>query len=138
VAKRSRKSDVERASEEAREHNRERLAALEDEWLSARLRLDVDAAAQLVDESYEGGTSDGAVHTKADFLSAIGASSGRFDEAAHSDRRIRIDGDVALSSGVARFQAGDRRHAFRYLRVYRLINDEWRLVASQSTRVANA
>jgi hypothetical protein len=135
VVKRSRKHDSQRTIDEAKE--REFLTALEDEWLSARLRRDLEATARVVDDSYEGSTSDGVVQTKEDFLRAV-ESAHAFDEGSHSDRRVRVDGHIAVSTGTAQVQSAGRRHVFRYLRVYRRSDGEWRLIASQSTRLRSA
>jgi hypothetical protein len=120
------------------EFNRAFLSSIEDEWMAARLRGDTGLTERLLDEGYRGTTSDGLPQTKAEFVRTIELSRLTSMSADHTDRNIGVHGDVAVSSGLATLRALDRQHSFRYLRVYRKSRGEWRLIASQSTRVREA
>ena len=111
------------------------LHGLENEWLKARVQGDATLSERLLDDDYRGSNSDGIVHSKTDFLNAIRSASNQSAEGEHSDREIQIVGDVALSRGIATIRNGGRAHSFRYLRVFVKHGEEWRLLASQSTRL---
>jgi hypothetical protein len=111
------------------------LHGLEDEWLKARARGDATLSERLLDDAYRGSNSDGVIHSKVDFLNAMRSSANESAEGEHTDREIQIVGDVALSLGVATIRHSGRTNSFRYLRVYVKHGDEWRLLASQSTRL---
>jgi len=77
---RSRKQRREETSRDTTANDEALLTALEDEWLASRLRGDTDVTERLIDERYQGHTSDGLVQTKADFLSAVQSSGLRYTE----------------------------------------------------------
>jgi hypothetical protein len=114
------------------------LAAIEDEWLDSRLAGNLEISEQLIDDSYQGITSNGYSQTKADFLHAISRSASSQSRAEHTERNIQIQGFVAISTGLVSLYSGARSHSFRYLRVFRNMDGRWRLIASQSTRVREA
>lgn len=117
---------------------KEHIAALHDlenEWLKARARGDATLSERLLDDAYRGSDSDGVIHSKADFLNAIRSAANESAEGEHSNREIQTVGDVVLSRGIATIRNGGRGHSFRYLRVFVKNGDEWRLLASQSTRL---
>lgn len=120
---------------ESRGNDEALLTAHEDEWIASRLRGETEFAERLIDERYQGHTSDGVVQTKADFVRAIESPGTRYTEGEQTDRAIRVLGDAAVSTGVVKLRAGDKSHSFRYLRVYGKHDGEWRLMASQATRL---
>ncbi len=111
------------------------LHGLEDEWLKERARGDATLSERLLDDDYRGSNSDGVIHSKTDFLNTIRSAANDSAEGEHSDQEIQIIGDVALSRGVATIRNAGRAHSFRYLRVFVRHHDQWRLLASQSTRL---
>jgi hypothetical protein len=120
------------------EQMRTQLAAIEDEWLKSRAEGNLEISEQLIDDSYEGITSNGSPQTKAEFLQAISRLADPQSRAEHAERNIRVHGALALSTGLASVYAAERSHSFRYLRVFRNTDGKWRLIASQSTRVREA
>jgi hypothetical protein len=113
---------------------RAHLSRIEDLWLAERIRGEAESTELLLDESYLGSTSDALPQTKADFLRFVRSSPSTYTGGEHAERDIRFYGDVAVSTGTVTLTSADRESRFRYLRVYRKVDGEWRLVASQSTR----
>jgi len=111
------------------------LTALEDEWLASRLRGETEITERIIDDRYQGHTSDGLVQTKADFLSAVQSSGSRYTESEQSERTVLVLGNAAVSTGVIKLRSAERSHAFRYLRVFNRNEGQWRIVASQATRL---
>lgn len=112
------------------------LSRTEEEWMASRLRGEAGPTERLLDENYHGTMSDGESQTKEDFVRAVVSSPAAVTSAAHTDQYIQIYGDIAVSTGIVELISPDRVHAFRYLRVFRKTGSEWRLLASQSTRLA--
>jgi lysylphosphatidylglycerol synthetase-like protein (DUF2156 family) len=48
------------------------LSKTEDNWLDARVRGETSFSGELLDDAYQGATSDGVLQTKADFIQSIG------------------------------------------------------------------
>ena len=132
---RSRKQGGEKISEEDQELDRALLSKIEDEWLTARIRGDAESTQRLLDDTYQGCTSDGLAQTKAEFVRFVELSRVPYTHGDHTERKIHTHGDTAVSAGVATLKSSDRENSFRYLRVYRKHGGEWRLIASQSTRL---
>ena len=120
------------------EQIRTQLAAIEDEWLKSRAEGNLEISEELIDDSYQGVTSNGVPQAKEEFLLAIARSASSQSRAEQSDRNIRVHGVLAVSTGLASVYSGERSHFFRYLRVFRKAEGRWRLIASQSTRVREA
>jgi hypothetical protein len=120
------------------ERTRTQLAAIEDEWLKSRVEGNPETSEQLIDDSYQGITSDGHLQTKAEFLKAISRSASSHSRAEQAERNIRIQDVLAISTGLASIHSETRSHSFRYLRVFRNADGRWRLIASQSTRIREA
>jgi hypothetical protein len=131
----SRKKNREEPPRENLPNDEALLTAMEDEWLVSRLRGETDVIERLIDERYQGHTSDGVVQTKADFVRVIQSPGTRYAEGEQTDRAIRVLGDAAVSTGVVNLRLPDKSHSFRYLRVFYKHNGEWRLIASQATRL---
>lgn len=109
------------------------LSQTEDAWMAARLLGKKHIVEQLIDETYRGATSHGVAQTKKDLVDSVESSAGSFTECVHSERAIDLVGSVAVSTGVVTLTSPNRRHSYRYLRVYAKSRGKWRLIASQST-----
>jgi len=114
------------------------LTAIEDDWIKSRLKSDMEFSDRLIDEAYQGTTSDGLLQSKAEFMQAIARSAPLHSDARQDERRIQIFGELAVSTGVATMQSQNRSRSFRYIRIFRNKEGSWRLIASQSTRVLEA
>jgi hypothetical protein len=118
------------------ELDRSLLLRTEEEWMASRLRGEAGLTESLLDEKYRGTTSDGRSQTKEEFVRAVASSPAAGTRADHTERTIQIYGDFGLSTGVVELNFPERVHAFRYLRVFRKTDGEWRLLVSQSTRLS--
>lgn len=95
-----------------------------------------DSTQRLLDDAYQGTTSDGVPQTKMDFVHTLELTAPIAAMATeHVERSIRLYNDIAISTGCAILRSSRRQHSFRYLRVYHQQAGEWRLIASQSTRL---
>jgi hypothetical protein len=112
------------------------LIKIEDDWMSQRVRGESDTTERLLADNFQGGTSDGLEQSKTDFLRFIRAGHGLHESAQHMHRHIELHGQTAISTGIVALKSGDRERRFRYLRVFVNENNEWRLIASQSARLA--
>ncbi|WP_426608809.1 nuclear transport factor 2 family protein [Bradyrhizobium sp. McL0616] len=112
------------------------LSSLEDDWFSERMRGIATISEDLIDDSYFGSNSDGDVQSKPQFLASIARSTPSFDQGHQKDRELRVYRDIAISSGVAELSSAKRNHAFRYVRIFKKARGSWKLIYSQSTRIA--
>ena len=110
------------------------LSSLEDDWFSERMRGIATISEDLIDDTYFGSNSDGDLRSKQQFLASIAKST--FDQGHQKDRELRVYRDVAISSGVAELSSAKRNHKFRYIRVFKKAQGRWKLIYSQSTRIA--
>jgi len=131
---RSNKPKLEKSSGPDPKLGRSKLSTLEDEWMISRVQGDVGFSDRLIDESYQGITSDGLLHSKADFMQSIAEGAPFHVSAERRESNIQIHGDLAISTGLVTMHGKERTSSFRYLRVYRTVEGKWRLIASQSTR----
>jgi hypothetical protein len=138
VKRRTGKQGSEQIPAEDRELHRTLLWKIEDDWLTARLRGETESTERLLDETYQGGTSDGLAQTKADFVRSVKSSRAFYTDGSQTGRSIQLHGDTAVSTGLATLQTENQRYAFRYLRVFRRSEGEWRLIASQSAGLRTA
>ena len=135
---RNRNRDVGPFNNQDTEQIRTQLAVIEDEWLKSRVEGNLEFSEQLIDDSYQGITSNGCLQTKAEFLEAISRSACSQSHAEHGQRNIQIQGVFAISTGLVSVYSSAHSHLFRYLRVFSNSGEGWRLIASQSTRVLEA
>ena len=84
-------------------------------------------------DDYLGATPAGQAQTKQQFIDAVTAGILFAGKAEMMDRKVRIYGDTAVSTGFVTGVVGVDKS--RYIRVYVKRNNKWRLVASQGTRV---
>ncbi len=112
------------------------LSSLEDDWFSERMRGIATISEDLIDDTYFGSNSDGDPQSKQQFLASIAKSTPSFDQGHQKDRELRVYRDVAISSGVAELSNAKRNLKFRYVRVFKKAQGRWKLIYSQSTRIA--
>ena len=109
------------------------IMKLEDQWIESRATKDPASTKALLADDYFGGGLDGQAQTKQQFIDLV--TSGQFagGKTQQTDRKVRIYGDTAVSTGIVTGVAGADK--VRYIRVFVKRNNKWRLVASQGTRV---
>jgi len=110
----------------------EEIMKIEDQWVQSRATKDPTVSKDLLAEDYLGANLTGQAQTKQQFIDGVtaGAFAGK---AEMMDRKVRIYGDTAVSTGFVTGVGGADK--VRYIRVYVKRNNKWGLVASQGTRV---
>jgi len=109
------------------------IMKIEDQWVQSRAAKDPTVTKDLLTDDYLGGTPTGQAQTKQQFIDGVTAGTLFAGKAEQTDRKVRIYGDTAVSTGFVTGNAGGDK--VRYIRVYVKRNNKWRLVAAQGTRV---
>ena len=82
------------------------------------------------------------LESKAEHVANLRAGKPHYRGIAPRERRVRVQGGVGVVNGVSEMHvenAGkEQRFTVRYLAVYALSGDRWRMIAWQSTRVPDA
>jgi hypothetical protein len=84
-------------------------------------------------DDYLGANVTGQALTKQQQIDGIMAGTLFSGKAEQTDRKVRIYGDTAVSTGVVTGVIGGDK--VRYIRVFVKRNNKWRLVAAQGTRI---
>ena len=108
------------------------IMKIEDQWVQSRAAKDPTVTKDLLTDDYLGASLTGQAQTKQQFIDGVTAG-GFPGKAEMMDRKVRIYGDTAVSTGFVTGVAEAEK--VRYIRVYVKRNNKWRLVASQGTRV---
>jgi hypothetical protein len=111
----------------------EEIMKIEDQWVQSRAAKDPMVSKELLADDYLGADSTGQAQTKQQFIDAVTAGTLFVGKAEMMDRKVRIYGDTAVSTGFVTGVVGENKT--RYIRVYVKRNNKWRLVASQGRRV---
>src|SRR5215471_9652853 len=111
----------------------EEIMKLEDQWVQSRAAKDPTVSNDLLADDYLGATPTGQAQTKQQFIDAVTAGTLFAGKAEMMDRKVRIYGDTAISTGFVTGVVGVNKS--RYIRVYVKRNNKWRLVASQGIRI---
>ena len=111
----------------------EEIMKLEDQWVQSRAVKDLTVSKELLADDYLGAILTGQVVTKQQFIDAVTAGTLFAGKAEMMDRKVRIYGDTAVSTGVHTGAVGADK--VRYIRVFVKRNNKWRLVAGQGTRI---
>ena len=82
------------------------------------------------------------LESKAEHVANLRAGKPHYRGIAPRERRVRVHGGIGVVNGVSEMHvenAGkEQRFTVRYLAVYALSGDRWRMIAWQSTRVPDA
>src|SRR5215510_7750045 len=111
----------------------EEIMKIEDQWVRSRGTKDPTVTRELLTDDYLGATPTGQAQTKQQFIDAVTAGAAFAGKAEMTDRKVRIYGDTAVSTGFVTGVVGENKT--RYIRVYVKRNNKWRLVASMGRRV---
>lgn len=103
------------------------IRKIEREWVESRARADAAYSENLLADDYVGTSPDGVVMTKAEIVAEVKAGLHRGMPANYADTKVRIEGEVAVSTG--------RVANVRYTRVYARRQGRWRLIAAQATPI---
>src|SRR5215813_629127 len=121
------------ANKKSNSQAEEEIMKLEDQWVQSRAAKDPTVSKELLADDYLGATPTGQAQTKQQFIDAVTAGTLFAGKAEMMDRKVRIYGDSAVSTGFVTGVVGVDKS--RYIRVYVKRNNKWRLVAGQGTRV---
>src|SRR5499433_2932386 len=111
----------------------EEIMKLEDQWVQSRATKDPTMARDLLSDDYLGANITRQAMNKQQTIDGITAGALFAGKAEMMDRKVRIYGDTAVSTGVHTGAIGADK--VRYIRVFVKRNNKWRLVAGQGTRV---
>src|SRR5215471_12890935 len=111
----------------------EEIMKLEDQWVQSRATKDPTVTKDLLSDDFLGATMAGQAMNKQQQIDGITAGTLFAGKAEMTDRKVRIYGDTAVSTGVVTGVIGADKS--RYIRVFVKRNNKWWLVASQGTRV---
>ena len=111
----------------------EEIMKLEDQWVQSRAAKDPTVTKDLLSDDFLGTNPTGQAQTKQQFIDAVTAGALFAGKAEMTDRKIRIYGDTAVSTGVVTGNVGGGKT--RYIRVFVKRNNNWRLVSAQGTRI---
>src|SRR5215470_19123917 len=121
------------ANKKSSSKTEDEIMKLEDQWVQSRAAKDPTVTRDLLADDYLGATITGQAQTKQQQIDGITAGTLYAGKAEMTDRKVRIYGDTAVSTGIVTGVAGADK--VRYLRVFVKRNNKWRLVAAQGIRV---
>lgn len=118
------------------------LLAIDASWNELRLKSDTAGLDRLIADDWLLTHSDGRTQTKPDYLEELRTRSRSNQAIGNEDVVLRRYGDTAVvtgtsvQSGVSKGQPWSGR--FRFTRVWVQRDGQWRMVASHSSRIADA
>jgi len=118
------------------------LLAMDASWNELRMKPDVDGLDRILADDWMLTHSDGRVQYKADYLDELRTSTRRNSGIGNEDVRVRRHGDTLVVTGTS-VQSGTRNGVpwngrFRFTRVWVQRDGAWKMIASHSSRVADA
>ena len=111
----------------------EEIMKLEDQWVQSRATKDPTVTKDLLSDDFLGATMAGQAMNKQQQIDGITAGTLFAGKAEMTDRKVRIYGDTAVSTGVVTGVVGVDKS--RYIRVFVKRNNKWWLVAAQGIRI---
>jgi ketosteroid isomerase-like protein len=114
----------------------------EKEWAAAVVKKDYDVLNRVLADDLSYTHSDGRLDTKKDFVGALRSGKQTYAAAEHQSIDVRlISKDVAMVRAKLRMTAAVAGQTatpatFSILRLYRLKDGQWQMVAHQSARLA--
>ncbi len=118
------------------------LLAMDATWNEMRMKPDVAGLDRLLADDWMLTHSDGRVQYKADYLDELRTSTRRNQGIGNEDLRVRRYGDTvvvtgtSVQSGISNGQPWSGR--FRFTRVWIQREGAWKMIASHSSRIAEA
>jgi ketosteroid isomerase-like protein len=111
------------------------IMKMEDHWVETRATKDPASTSELLADDYLGANPDGLAQTKQQFVDAVSAGNFAAGHPTISERKVRVYGDTAVSTGLVSGGGPTGADNIRYMRVFVKRNNKWQLVATQATRV---
>ena len=113
------------------------IMKMEDHWVETRATKDTASTKEMLAEDYLGTDPDGKAQTKQQFLDTVSAGNFAAGHPTISERKVRVYGDTAVSTGLISGGGPDGTSNIRYMRVFVKRNNKWQVVATQATRVSS-
>ena len=117
----------------------EAVKAADARRFEATTKNDLDTLASLLADDLTYVHSSAAQDTKAQYLAALKSGATRYHSIEPSDIRVRVYGDTAIVTGVAKISVTANgkplNNSLRYTDVWVRRNNQWQMVAWQSTRL---
>ena len=105
-------------------------------WARAHLELDVDRINEIMSDDYQQRQADGSILDKAKVLASYQSGKRIWDIAEPTDHHVQISGQLAIVIGRWRGKGVNHDQAFdyhaRFLSIYRLEDQVWRMIFDQS------
>lgn len=121
-------------------HNQEELRQIENQWKEALLNQDTNVLKQILADDVVITTSNGVIESKSEFEADIKSDARKYQSLAFEDVKVSIYGNTAVVTGRAivsdRSFGQESNHPGRFTRVYVKEQDQWKMVASQSTEIS--
>lgn len=112
---------------------------LEQQWVTALLQGDADTLEKMYADGIVYTHTNADMDTKASYLAKIRSGDLTYQSLDRTDITVQIFGTTAIAAcrWMAKSVAGGIHYQIdaRYTHVYARINDEWKMVAHQSTRI---
>jgi len=116
----------------------EEIMKLEDQWVKTRATKDPTTTKSLLAEDFLGSNPDGMAQTKQQFIDNVVAGNFATGNPEYGERKVRIYGETAVSTGLVTGVGQSGSDKIRYMRVFVKRNGQWQIVATQATRVTAA
>jgi len=118
------------------------LLAMDATWNELRMKPDVEGLSRILADDWMLTHSDGRVQYKADYLDELRTAARRNQGIGNEDMRLRRYGDTMVVTGTS-VQSGISNGVrwngrFRFTRVWVQREGAWKMIASHSSRIADA
>jgi len=118
------------------------LLAMDATWNELRMKPDVEGLSRILADDWMLTHSDGRVQHKADYLDELRTATRRNQGIGNEDMRLRRYGDTMVVTGTS-VQSGISNGVpwngrFRFTRVWVQREGAWKMIASHSSRIADA
>ena len=111
------------------------IMKLEDQWVASRVTKDPTMTKSLLADNFLGANPDGVAQTKQQFIDSVTSGYFAAGHPQYTERKVRIYGDTAVSTGLVTGAGQSGTDKIRYLRVFVKRDNRWQVVATQATRV---
>jgi len=118
------------------------LLAMDATWNELRMKPDVEGLSRILADDWMLTHSDGRVQSKSDYLDELRTAARRNQGIGNEDMRLRRYGDTMVVTGTS-VQSGISNGVpwsgrFRFTRVWVQREGAWKMIASHSSRIADA
>jgi hypothetical protein len=113
------------------------IMKLEDQWVQSRATKDPAMTSIVLADDFLGSNPNGEAITKQQQIDAVKAGNFATGSPSYTERKVRIYGDTAVSTGLVTGAGPTGADKIRYLRVFVKRDNKWQVVATQATRVTS-